>query len=246
MKQEFEKLAAAGKIEGRHVEPLTQLVEGGCCSHRSWGFGKIKTVDTVFARFTIDFPGKAGHTMDLSFAAESAQADPEGSHPRAQSGGHRKRPTDGRASFGFDQTGFEQFWRKSDGGSNPAGSYAGRDPRRLEKMVGNGQARNEKGRPFHRAVEKNRAGRFSGAGNHVAGSFARGFSRGERFEGARRGRRGNSQGRFGLEGQGGGGGRNHFRAERGHRVAPAHAAGGRAGGDFCARRIAPRRRTSAG
>jgi transcription elongation GreA/GreB family factor len=71
MKEEFEKLAAAGKIEGRHVEPLAQLTEGGCCIHRSWGFGKIKTVDTVFARFTIDFPGKPGHTMDLAFAAEN-------------------------------------------------------------------------------------------------------------------------------------------------------------------------------
>ncbi len=71
MREEFEKLAAAGKIEGKHVEPLVQLVEGGYCTHRSWGFGKIKTVDTVFARFTIDFPGKAGHTMDLAFAAES-------------------------------------------------------------------------------------------------------------------------------------------------------------------------------
>ena len=60
MREEFEKLAAAGKIEGKHVEPLTQLVEGGYCSHRSWGFGKIRTVDTVFARFTIDFPGKPG------------------------------------------------------------------------------------------------------------------------------------------------------------------------------------------
>ena len=39
--------------------------------HRSWGFGRIKTMDTVFARFTIDFPGKPGHTMDLAFAAES-------------------------------------------------------------------------------------------------------------------------------------------------------------------------------
>jgi transcription elongation GreA/GreB family factor len=77
MKAEFEKLAAAGKIEGRHVEPLTQLVEGGCCSHRSWGFGRIKTVDTVFARFTIDFPGKAGHTMDLSFAAENLKPIPK-------------------------------------------------------------------------------------------------------------------------------------------------------------------------
>jgi transcription elongation factor GreA len=77
MREEFEKLAAAGKIEGKHVEPLTQLVEGGCCSHRSWGFGKIKTVDTVFARFTIDFPGKSGHTMDLSFAAELLKPIPK-------------------------------------------------------------------------------------------------------------------------------------------------------------------------
>ncbi len=71
MKEEFEKLAAAGKIEGRHVAVLTQLAEAGCCTHRSWGFGRIKAVDTVFARFAIDFPGKPGHPMDLSFAAES-------------------------------------------------------------------------------------------------------------------------------------------------------------------------------
>lgn len=70
MKEEFEKLAAAGKIEGRHVPALTQLAEAGCCTHRSWGFGRIKAVDTVFARFTIDFTSKAGHTMDLAFAAE--------------------------------------------------------------------------------------------------------------------------------------------------------------------------------
>ncbi|HWY31126.1 MAG TPA: GreA/GreB family elongation factor [Candidatus Acidoferrum sp.] len=77
MREEFEKLAAAGKIEGKHIEPLTQLVEGGYCSHRSWGFGKIRTVDTVFARFTIDFPGKPGHTMDLAFAAESLKPIPK-------------------------------------------------------------------------------------------------------------------------------------------------------------------------
>ncbi len=77
MKQEFEKLAAAGKIEPRHVQLLTQLTESGCCYHRSWGFGKIKAVDTVFARFTIDFPGKPGHTMDLSFAAENLKPIPK-------------------------------------------------------------------------------------------------------------------------------------------------------------------------
>jgi transcription elongation GreA/GreB family factor len=77
MKQEFEKLAAAGKIEARHILPLTQLTESGCCFHRSWGFGKIKAVDTVFARFTIDFPGKPGHTMDLAFAAENLKPIPK-------------------------------------------------------------------------------------------------------------------------------------------------------------------------
>jgi len=77
MKEEFEKLAAAGKIEGKHVPALTHLAEAGCCTHRSWGFGRIKTVDTVFARFTIDFPGKAGHPMDLGFAAESLKPVPK-------------------------------------------------------------------------------------------------------------------------------------------------------------------------
>jgi transcription elongation GreA/GreB family factor len=77
MREEFEKLAAAGKIEGRHVEPLVQLTTSGYCMHRSWGFGRIKTVDTVFTRFTIDFPNKTGHTMDLAFAAESLKPIPK-------------------------------------------------------------------------------------------------------------------------------------------------------------------------
>src|SRR6266404_1108789 len=71
MREEFEKMAAAGKLERQHIETLVQLATSGFCMHRSWGFGRIRTVDTVFARFTIDFPNKAGHTMDLSFAAES-------------------------------------------------------------------------------------------------------------------------------------------------------------------------------
>jgi len=66
-----------GKIEGRHIEPLLQLTNSGFCMHRSWGFGRIKTVDTVFARFTIDFSNKPGHTMDLGFAAESLKPIPK-------------------------------------------------------------------------------------------------------------------------------------------------------------------------
>src|ERR1700733_4085792 len=77
MKQEFEKLAAAGKIEGRHIEPLVQLTTSGFCMHRSWGFGRIKTVDTVFARFTIDFPNKPGPPRVLSFGAKNLKPIPK-------------------------------------------------------------------------------------------------------------------------------------------------------------------------
>jgi transcription elongation factor GreA-like protein len=71
MKEEFEKLAATGKLTRQNVDALVALTDSGYCFHRSWGFGKITTVDTVFARFVIDFQSKKGHTMDLAFAAES-------------------------------------------------------------------------------------------------------------------------------------------------------------------------------
>jgi transcription elongation GreA/GreB family factor len=71
MREEFEKLAAAGKMGHRHIEPLLALTQSGYCLHKHWGFGKIISVDTVFARFTIDFPSRPGHTMDLAFAVES-------------------------------------------------------------------------------------------------------------------------------------------------------------------------------
>lgn len=77
MREEFEKMAAAGKIDGRQVEPLVKLVECGYCLHKSWGFGQIKSVDPVFAKFTIDFPGKPGHTMALGFAAETLKPIPK-------------------------------------------------------------------------------------------------------------------------------------------------------------------------
>src|SRR5881296_3095538 len=77
MKEEFEKMASAGKLDRQHIESLVQLTNSGFCMHRSWGFGRIKTVDTVFARFTIDFPNKAGHAMDLAFAAESLKPIPK-------------------------------------------------------------------------------------------------------------------------------------------------------------------------
>ncbi len=74
MREEFEKLVAIGKITRTQVDPLVQLAQAGYCMHRSWGFGRITTVDTVQARFIIDFPGKAAHTMDLAFSADSLKA----------------------------------------------------------------------------------------------------------------------------------------------------------------------------
>jgi len=64
-------MVAAGKLDRHHIEALVRLTDTGFCMHRSWGFGRIKTVDTVFARFMVDFDSKAGHAMDLAFAAES-------------------------------------------------------------------------------------------------------------------------------------------------------------------------------
>ncbi len=71
MRAEFEKLAAQNKIHGRHLEPLVALTTSGYCLHKHWGFGKITTVDTVFARFLIDFKDRPAHQMDLAFAADS-------------------------------------------------------------------------------------------------------------------------------------------------------------------------------
>ena len=77
MRDELEKLVAAGKINRQHVEPLMQLAQSGYCMHRSWGFGRITTVDTISSRFVIDFAAKPGHSMDLAFAAESLKPIPK-------------------------------------------------------------------------------------------------------------------------------------------------------------------------
>ena len=77
MREEFEKMAAAGKLEARHIETLVVLTTNRFCMHRSWGFGKITAVDTLLCRFLIDFQSKKGHSMDLAFAAESLKPIPQ-------------------------------------------------------------------------------------------------------------------------------------------------------------------------
>ncbi len=71
MKEELEKLVAGGKIHAKQVPPLLALVQAGFCQHRSWGFGRITALDANLGRLNIDFATKAGHSLDLAFAAES-------------------------------------------------------------------------------------------------------------------------------------------------------------------------------
>ncbi len=76
MKDELDRLVAIGKLERRHVEPLSALHGAGYCLHRAWGCGKVTGLDPVLGRLTIDFAGKPGHGMDLAFAAESLKPVP--------------------------------------------------------------------------------------------------------------------------------------------------------------------------
>jgi len=76
MRDEFEKLAAAGKISRQQIEPLIHLSAGGYVFHRSWGVGKIADWDWLFSKIIIDFQGRGGHPMDLAFAADSLKPIP--------------------------------------------------------------------------------------------------------------------------------------------------------------------------
>ncbi len=69
LQSEFKRLVLEGKLDPKVTNALTELVTAGFCTHRTWGFGKITTVDTLMAKVIIDFQSKPGHSMDLGFAA---------------------------------------------------------------------------------------------------------------------------------------------------------------------------------
>ena len=70
LQSEFKRLVLDGKLDPKVTDALTTLVSAGFCIHRSWGFGKITTVDTLMSKITIDFQSKPEHSMDLGFAAK--------------------------------------------------------------------------------------------------------------------------------------------------------------------------------
>lgn len=56
---------------------LESLKPGNFCSHRSWGIGKIVSWNTDLGEMVINFANKAGHTMQLIYAAESLSPLPD-------------------------------------------------------------------------------------------------------------------------------------------------------------------------
>ena len=74
MNSELQKLVTAGKITQVEGNKLDKLEPGTACQHKSWGVGRIAEWDLLGDRVLIDFEGKPGHPMKLSFAADSLTA----------------------------------------------------------------------------------------------------------------------------------------------------------------------------
>jgi hypothetical protein len=70
MDVDFQKLAASGKIWKRSVPLLEEFRKTGWAIHKSWGFGRVRSFDTMFSRMTVDFSTKRGHMIDLNFATQ--------------------------------------------------------------------------------------------------------------------------------------------------------------------------------
>ena len=157
-------------------------------------------MDTVFARFTIDFPGKPGHTMDLSFAAENLKPIPK-DHILAR----KATDLEGVRHLAAHHLDLIKLVLNSYGGKATADQIQAvlvpdviRDD--WKKWWETAKREMKKDGHFIVPIEKNRAGDFPGAGNVVAGPPARGFPRGQRFEGAHPGRRGSHQAGFRFDG----------------------------------------------
>ena len=71
MDAELEKLIESGKITARAADQLEKLKPGTYCLHKSWGFGRVAEWNLLLNQILIDFPGKKGHAMQLSYASEN-------------------------------------------------------------------------------------------------------------------------------------------------------------------------------
>jgi transcription elongation GreA/GreB family factor len=72
----LEKLVESGKLTARQADQLQELQPGTFCLHKSWGFGRVAEWNLLLNQVMIDFPGKKGHPMQLSYAAENLTVIP--------------------------------------------------------------------------------------------------------------------------------------------------------------------------
>src|SRR5215210_1431676 len=70
MDAELEKLVEAGKLTPKSADQLEKLKPGTYCLHKSWGFGRVADWNLLLNQIVIDFPGKKGHPMQLTYAAD--------------------------------------------------------------------------------------------------------------------------------------------------------------------------------
>lgn len=76
MNPEVQNIVAAGKLPAADGEKLSKLEPGVYCLHKSWGVGRIASWDLLGDRILIDFEGKPGHPMKISFAVGSLEILP--------------------------------------------------------------------------------------------------------------------------------------------------------------------------
>jgi transcription elongation GreA/GreB family factor len=73
MTSDIQKAVESGKLTSAAGNALQNLQPGGYVVHKSWGFGRIDSINFLVNQITIDFRGKKAHTMQLQYAAESLQ-----------------------------------------------------------------------------------------------------------------------------------------------------------------------------
>lgn len=76
MNSEAQKLVDAGKLTAADGEKLTLLEPGTFCQHKSWGIGRVAEWDLLGDKLIVDFEGKPGHGLKLSFALSSLEVLP--------------------------------------------------------------------------------------------------------------------------------------------------------------------------
>jgi transcription elongation GreA/GreB family factor len=76
MDAEVQKAVNAGKLTPQGGAALDKLLPGSYCFHKSWGFGRVESINYLVSQLTVDFRTKKGHSMQLQYAADSLQPIP--------------------------------------------------------------------------------------------------------------------------------------------------------------------------